>query len=151
DAARIYPASYWLAMLRVPTGDLSRTEALEQVKGCMMCHQLGNQATREIPSEDGAFASSVEAWEHRTLAGAFGASMGCSFRALGAQRAMFADWVDRVAAGEVPTEMPERPKGVERNLVVTQWDWGSPTSFNHTIGVSDRWDTAVNQNGRVWG
>ncbi|GIT15419.1 MAG: hypothetical protein CM1200mP36_11750 [Gammaproteobacteria bacterium] len=42
----------------------------------------------------------------------------------GRQRAleMYADWTDRVMEGEVPAA-PPRPRGVERNLVITQWDW----------------------------
>jgi len=35
--------------------------------------------------------------------------------------AMFADWTDRIAAGEVPAS-PPRPQGIERNVVITQWD-----------------------------
>ena len=44
--------------------------------------------------------------------------------------AMFADWTDRIAAGEVPPA-PPRPQGLERNLVLTMWAWGTPTSFIH--------------------
>ena len=44
----------------------------------------------------------------------------------GRQRALavFADWTDRIAKGEIPKEAPPRPSGVERNLVITIWDWG---------------------------
>jgi hypothetical protein len=47
---------------------------------------------------------------------------------LDTQRAltMFADWTDRIAAGELPFAKPQRPQGVERNVVVTLWDWGRP-------------------------
>ena len=38
--------------------------------------------------------------------------------------AMYADWTDRIAAGEVP-EAPPRPQGVERNVVVSLWDWSN--------------------------
>ena len=36
---------------------------------------------------------------------------------------LFGDWTDRVAAGELPAARPERPSGIERNVVVTLWDW----------------------------
>ena len=44
---------------------------------------------------------------------------------LDAQRAfkLFADWTDRIAAGELPAAKPTRPQGVERNVVITLWDW----------------------------
>lgn len=38
---------------------------------------------------------------------------------------MFADWTDRIAQGEVPSK-PQRPQGVERNVVISQWDWADP-------------------------
>ena len=43
---------------------------------------------------------------------------------------MFADWTDRIAAGEVPPA-PPRPQGVERNVVITQWDWADPKAYLH--------------------
>jgi hypothetical protein len=44
---------------------------------------------------------------------------------LGPERAtqLFGDWTDRVAHGELPSEAPPRPQGVERNVVVTVWDF----------------------------
>ncbi len=38
------------------------------------------------------------------------------------------DWATRIKAGEVPPA-PPRPTGMERNFVVSQWDWGTPESF----------------------
>jgi hypothetical protein len=32
---------------------------------------------------------------------------------------LFADWTDRIAAGELPFARPERPQGVERNVVIS--------------------------------
>ena len=37
--------------------------------------------------------------------------------------ALFADWTDRIAGGELPFAKPERPQGVERNVVISMWDW----------------------------
>ena len=34
----------------------------------------------------------------------------------------YADWTDRIKAGELPPA-PPRPQGKERNVVITQWDW----------------------------
>ncbi len=45
--------------------------------------------------------------------------------------ARLADWTDRIAAGELPRQKPERPQGIERNMVVTLWDWSRPTAYLH--------------------
>ena len=84
----------------------------------MACHQLGNKAHREIPEGLGTFPSSVAAWDRRIQSGQAGAGMSGGLDQMGRQRAlkMFADWTDRIAAGEVPPA-PPRPQGLERNVV----------------------------------
>ena len=47
----------------------------------------------------------------------------------------FADWTDRIAKGEVPFAKPQRPQGIERNVVVTMWDWSTPKHYLHD-GIS---------------
>src|SRR5687767_12302564 len=142
-AAQYYPAGYWWSMLKVPdksefpgTGPTGnginpnmRTQAewVRQLKsgGCTACHQLGNRATREIPEALGAFPSSVAAWERRIKSGQAGGQMDNGLNAFGRERVLksFADLTDRIAKGEVPATAPARPQGVERNVVITQWDW----------------------------
>src|SRR5437763_8606 len=142
-AAEYYPAGYWFSLMRVPdkrefaaatsTGAdethsapavKSQAEWLRIMKsgGCWSCHQLGSKGTREIPAALGSFPSSVAAWQRRLQSGQAGAQMMGTVSQLGAQRAfaMFADWTDRIAAGEVPPT-PPRPQGVERNVVITAW------------------------------
>ncbi|MGY9106619.1 MAG: carboxypeptidase-like regulatory domain-containing protein, partial [Alphaproteobacteria bacterium] len=72
---------------------------------------------------------------------------------LGVTRAIaeYASWTDRIAAGELPFEAPPRPQGMERNLVVTQWDWAEPTTYLHDTISSDRRDPTVNANGKLYG
>ncbi len=79
----------------------------------MSCHQLGNKATREIPAALGKFESGVAAWARRVASGHDGSNMDGQLSSLGRQRAlkMFADWTDRIAAGEYPKEAPPRPQG----------------------------------------
>ncbi len=43
---------------------------------------------------------------------------------------MLGDWTDRVAAGELPATKPQRPQGVERNAVITVWDWSNPEGLS---------------------
>jgi hypothetical protein len=122
-AAEIYPATYWLALLRLPEGKLPPFEVSREVKQCMGCHQLGDKWTREIPSWLGPVSSSQEAWDRRVTGGVQRNTMTNLFLGtLALQRTMFADWTDRIAAGALPEVQPSRPSGIERNLVVSLWD-----------------------------
>jgi hypothetical protein len=153
-AALVYPANYWLSLLRVPPGKLSIDDAAGSVKECLVCHQIGDVATRTLPPATmklGNFASSLEAWDRRTKSGPIGANMSANYYKIGDQRKMFADWTDRIAAGEYPKEAPPRPKGIERNIVLTLWDWGTANSYMHDEAASDLRDPTVNANGNVYG
>ena len=46
---------------------------------------------------------------------------------------------------------PTRPQGVERNVVVTTWDWGDPKKYLHDLIASDRRDPTVNAYGPLFG
>jgi hypothetical protein len=153
-AAQVYPAEYWLGLVKIPAGDLSATDATLAVKNCLQCHQLGDKATREIPSPTmnlGTLKSSVEVWNRRVRSGPAGEFMNGIFESLGPQSKMFADWTDRIAAGEYPKQAPPRPSGLERNVVVTMWDWGGPNSYMHDAAASDTRNPMVNANGLVFG
>src|SRR5688572_5780253 len=164
-AAQYYPAGYWWSLLQIPAKSefsgtgispnlKSQAEFLRLVKtdSCWSCHQLGNKATREIPAALGAFDSSAAAWERRVQSGQAGANMIGSINNLGRPRtlAMFADWTDRVAKGELPPQ-PPRPQGIERNVVITQWDWADPRAYLHDGISSDKRDPTVNANGPIYG
>src|SRR5215203_4627072 len=74
-AAQIYPPAYWLSLMEIPKGAMPEREALSAIKECLTCHQLGNQATREISKSLGSFPSSREAWDHRVTVGPMGLAM----------------------------------------------------------------------------
>ena len=80
-----------------------------------------------------------------------GLAMSGSFQRFGEQRRMFAEWTDRIAAGAVPKQAPPRPSGVERNLVVTLWDWAVPTGGRSDGAASDDRIGNNNANGPIWG
>ena len=61
----------------------------------------------------------------------------------------FASWSERIAKGEVPPA-PPRPRGVERNVVVTLWDWGTDRSFMHDEISTDKPNPGVNAGGPVY-
>ncbi|MGE0405234.1 MAG: hypothetical protein AB7O65_02965 [Candidatus Korobacteraceae bacterium] len=171
EAAQYYPAGYWYSMLKVPeksefpgTGPSgnginpnmkSQGMWLRTIKtdSCQSCHQLGNKATRTIPDAFEGHATSAEAWQRRVQSGQAGTSMMGGLSQLGMQRAtkMFGDWTDRIAAGELPKEKPSRPQGVERNVVVTQWDFATPTAYLHDVISTDRRNPTVNANGPIIG
>jgi hypothetical protein len=64
---------------------------------------------------------------------------------------MFADWTDRIAAGDYPHQAPPRPEGLERSVVITEWDWGSPKEYFHDEISTDRRRPSVNANGPIYG
>jgi len=170
-AAEYYPAIYWYSMLKVPdqsefpgTGPSgnglpvtlkSQAQWLDVVKtnGCYTCHQLGNKATRTIPKELGDFASSKEAWARRVVSGQAMTQMTNNLGRLDPKRAteLFADWTDRIAAGELPRSQPQRPQGVERNVVITLWDWAGPKDYLHDEISTDKRNPRVNPNGLIYG
>jgi hypothetical protein len=151
-AAQVYPAAWWMSMLVLPEGAAEQEKFQQAMRGCLDCHELGNKATRELnPALATEGSSSLDAWDRRTKVGPVGANMGAEFMRIGPARKAFADWTDRIARGEAPTVAPPRPKGIERNLVVTEWDWGSPKDGRADNVVSDRRNPRVNANGPVYG
>jgi hypothetical protein len=112
---------------------------------------MGTKATREISPSLGAFDSSTEAWDHRIQMGQVGQDMLGMISPLGTQHAesILADWTDRIAKGEIPAA-PPRPAGVERNLVVTMWDMGTPTTFAHDLYATDKRHPESNAYGPVY-
>jgi hypothetical protein len=169
-AADYYPAAYWYSLARVPdksefpgTGPegngispTMKTQAdwvrMMKTGACTTCHQVGTKGTREIPRALGTFDSSVAAWDRRVQSGQAGGQMSNGITQMGRRRAlaMFADWTDRIAAGEVPSA-PPRPQGVERNVVITQWDWADPKAYLHDVVSTDRRNPRVNGNGLMYG
>jgi len=170
-AAQYYPAIYWYSMLKIPDKSLfpgtgekgngmpenvkSQGQWLDQVKtnGCITCHQLGNKATRTIPKELGEFKSSADAWQRRVVSGQAMTTMLRNINQLGGSKAaaMFGEWTDRINAGEVPKVKPARPQGVERNLVVTVWDWSNPKAYLHDEISTDKRNPTLNANGLIVG
>jgi hypothetical protein len=169
-AAQYYPAGYWFSLIKVPgksefpgTGaegngispnmkSQAQWIASMQSLGCTQCHQLGSKGTREIPEQLGKFPSTVVAWDRRIQSGQAGGQMSSILNTFGRQRvlSMFADWTDRIAAGAVPPA-PPRPQGVERNVVITEWDWADPKVYLHDVVSTDRRNPRLYANGPLYG
>jgi len=170
-AAQYYPSIYWYSMLKIPDksnfpgtgadgngipGRLrSQGQWLAGIKtlGCNSCHQLGNKATRVISKDLGHFNSSLDAWQRRVLSGQASEIMIRNLKDLEPVLALqlFADWTDRIAAGELPKAKPPRPQGKERNVVITLWDWATPKAYLHDEIASDKRNPTVNANGPIYG
>lgn len=170
SAAQYYPANYWYALLEVPgenefpgTGgegngispgvkDQGQWIHLIKTDSCESCHQLGNKYTRTIPSMFGDLDPAA-AWIRRVQSGQAGAIMLGGLGQLGTKRAteLFGDWTTRIAKGELPAEAPPRPQGIERNVVITQWDWADPKAYLHDEISTDKRDPHVNANGLIYG
>ena len=174
-AAEYYPANYWYSMIKPPADSLfpgtgpkgngipssikSKQQWFAQMReDCGHCHQVGSKITREIAD------NTVEGWAERiSKARAPGdqaignrgagqsAGMKNTFAGLGYNHTlgMMADWTKRIAAGELPKEIPPRPVGIERNVVLTLWDWGNGRFVHDTASV-DRRHPESNPYGKIY-
>jgi hypothetical protein len=162
-AAQYFPPIYWYSMLRVPAvsefpvGPMkTQPEWVNQIKqtGCMSCHALGSPGTRTMPKMfSDVSKDSAEAWQRRLMVGQAQTQMMNVIGRFDTQRALklFGDWTDRIAAGELPFDKPARPQGIERNFVITTWDWSTPTGYMHDLISTDRRNPTINANGKLYG
>jgi hypothetical protein len=163
--AHYYPAIYWYSMMKIPPASefggsssipkqITQSDWLTTVKNqsCVGCHQLGNEATRTIPAAL-AHLSGAEAWMRRVQSGQAAPLMinPLAGKLGGAPFKYFGEWTDRVAKGELPRSKPPRPQGVERNIVVTWWEWGEAKKYLHDLIASDRRYPTVNAYGPLFG
>jgi hypothetical protein len=148
EAARIYPASYWTSLVALPSKDEigGKFEGMDHWEaefrgGCNQCHQIGMVATRRY--------TDTELWD-----GIFQRNIGMNAAADRLGRPLIektlAEWGTRIQAGEVPPA-PPRPVGIERNFVITQWDWGAPDSFIHDLVSTDKRNPMLYPYGKVYG
>jgi hypothetical protein len=170
-AAQHYPANYWYAMLSIPkehefpgtgpqgngisTNIKTQAQWLHLIKtdSCESCHQLGNTYTRTIPDLFRQIDSPAQTWVRRVQSGQAGKAMIGGLAQLGPERATaeFGNWTSRIARGESPAEVPPRPQGIERNVVITQWDWADPKAYLHDEISTDKRNPRVNANGLIYG
>jgi len=170
-AAEYYPAIYWYSMVKIPeptlfpgTGpsgngvpvtlkDQGMWLRYMKTDSCNSCHQIGDKATRTLPTSLGHFDTSAQAWERRIQSGQASQLMVNGIGNFDTARALanFGDWTDRVAKGELPFAKPSRPTGVERNIVVTLWDWNTPQGYLHDEISTDRRNPTLNAHGLIYG
>jgi len=148
EAAKIYPAAYWTSLIHAPSKEDLPAEYKSQEHwlaalrgGCNQCHQLGMPTMRGFTTPD--------LWDFyiKKNGGMSGAANRLGRELL--ENAL-ADWARRIKAGEVPPA-PPRPTGIERNFVVTQWDWAAPDSFIHDNISTDKRNPTLYASGIVYG
>jgi hypothetical protein len=170
-AAEIYPPVYWLSMAKMPetsefpgTGNdgnginpriQSLSHFLSEFKtdGCFHCHAIGTKATRTLSPALGDFKNSEDAWLRRIQSGQASKDMVETIERFGTFRGakMLADWTDRIAAGALPATKPPRPQGLERNVVITLWDWAGPKAYLHDEISTDKRNPTINAYGSLYG
>jgi hypothetical protein len=169
-AAEYYPGMYWYSMLQIPGRDQfpgtgpqgngiptfvkSQDAWIDTVKNsCQSCHALGSNGIRHPSPKLGDFKNSTEMWERRVQSGQAMANMALAINRLGPTKglSLYADWTDRIARGELPFAKPERPKGIERNVVVSIWNWSTPKIYLHDAVTSDKRNPKLNANGLIYG
>ena len=156
-AAQYYPANYWYSLIQIPPksafpmekeGVQTQLDWVSRMKAAIQLIQIGDKATREIPEKLGKFKSSAEAWEAWLKSGESPVNIARMNHDQAVK--MYADWTDRIQAGEVPPS-PPRPQGVERNVVISQWDWSDNKAFIHDVMTTDTRNPTLNPNGLVYG
>jgi hypothetical protein len=172
EAAKVYPGNYWLAMIEppaksmfpgtgadgngIPTNLLTQDHWLNSFKSqCNFCHQLGNEITRDLTAVfkgKQGLKTHEEAWDWRLGVGTRGSNMYgvLTQEGKGPTLKAFSDWTRAIEKGAVPEVKPDRPKGLERNIVTTLWDIGDDHSFVHDQVATSKYRPTVNGNGRVY-
>jgi len=171
-AAEYYPGVYWYSLLQIPdksefpgTGpapkgngipEVMKTQAywIDTIKNsCQSCHALGSKGVRTLPKQFANFDSSFQAWARRTQSGQAMTNMALTLGRIGPEKGLqlFADWTDRIAAGELPATQPPRPQGLERNVVISMWNWASNKHYLHDAVSSDKRNPTLNANGLIYG
>ena len=177
EAAKIYPANYWLSLYEAPPDDV--LPLVGNVPNLDSSVDEGQGQSEELDEESSLAAGAYPAAEHWLgqmklncmLCHQMGqqisriwlepehwdavwdrAGMGRTADSLGRDllKDSLADWAGRIAAGEVPPA-PPRPIGVERNVVITQWAWGQELSYIHDNVSTDKRDPTLYPDGKVWG
>ncbi len=150
-AATIYPANYWLAMMRPPSADALAGADLAYESGktwsdqfklnCIICHQPGSAVSR-LPAR--------QYFDHGLKKVAL---MDMLAQQLNRDLTVdvLADWGSRIAAGETPPEAPPRPVGIERNIVITQWQYGERYTYAHDVISTDKRQPTLYANGPIYG
>ena len=166
-AAHYYPAIYWYSMMKIPPASEfgGKTDIPNNITPGRLAQADEQRRLRRLPSARSGvhahdprsasveFKSGAEAWMRRIQSGQSGEMMTNRIAGQfgGVPFKYFGDWTDRIAKGELPKSKPTRPQGVERNIVVTSWEWSTEKHYLHDLIASDRRNPTVNAYGPLYG
>ncbi|MGE5445218.1 MAG: hypothetical protein ACM3SR_11560 [Ignavibacteriales bacterium] len=158
--ASYYPGDYWYSLLEppeksmfpgtgtgpggngIPTNLHTQYAWINTIKGgCELCHRLGSPATRDHVLPQDWDSTWKETGGMNNVANSLGRDVALQ---------VFGNWGAAIANGAVPPT-PPRPQGIERNFVLTMWNWGDKFAYNHDISSTDKRNPTLYPNGKVYG
>ena len=107
---------------------------------------MGTPGTRTIARDlADQFPRASDAWARRLASGGCRRSWRATSGNSDTDKALdlFGDWTDRVKAGELPFAKPKQPKGMERNVIITTWEWAHEKTYLHDAISTDRRNPAA--------
>ncbi len=178
-AAQIYPANYWLSLLNVPPASAfpmpsglpapgagrgggqgqgqgtlaSQAAFVQDAKSQIIRYQYGGPLQRSMHPGNPTYAALGLKTTAEVLRYVENTWQVPDFWPGRSQPVFdaYVDWIERIRKGAVPQQAPPRPQGVERNLVITEWDVANDFAFVHDIASSDRRNPTVNAHGQIYG
>jgi mono/diheme cytochrome c family protein len=153
EAASLYPANYWLSMMEAPSTEAlknaehpyaSAEDWLSQFKlNCTICHQPGSAPARAVfPSREATDYGLKKAGEMNLLAEQLNRDILLD---------VLENWGEKIAAGETPEAAPPRPEGIERNFVITQWEYGGEYTYAHDVISTDKRNPHLYPDEKIYG
>jgi virginiamycin B lyase len=141
EMAAQYPAQYWVSLVDAPSESNVKAAGFQDQRHwmgqfnltCMLCHQLGNALTRRPKTRaewDGVLK----------LAGNMDSFANLLNRDLLLDT--LAAWSEKIRGGALP-DAPPRPAGKAAHYTLSEWDVGTPFSYQHDLAVSYVWDPAI--------
>ncbi len=142
ETAAQYPAQYWLSLLDAPPESKVKAAGFQDQRHwmgqfnliCLLCHQLGNTPTRR-PKTRAEWDAVLK------LAGNMDGFANLLNRDLLLET--LAAWSEKIKAGALPPEAPPRPTGKAARYVLTEWDIGTPFSYQHDFATAYVWDPRI--------
>ena len=142
ETAAQYPAQYWLSLVDVPSESKVKAAGFEDQRHwmgqfnmvCQLCHQLGTAATRR-PKTRAEWDAVLK------LAGNMDGFANLLNRDLLLDA--LAGWSEKIKGGALPPEASPRPAGKAAQYILSEWEVGTPFSYQHDLAASYVWDPAI--------